>query len=87
MPDGKRCALSLIQVKGTSGKGKHPTEKPKDLYKWLIERYSKPGDTVLDPTAGSFNSCIVANELGRNAIGIEMDLGFFDKACAKMGLV
>ena len=83
---GKRCALSVIPVKNSPGKGKHPTEKPKDLYKWLIERYSKPGDTILDPTAGSFNSCIVANEMGRHAIGIEMDKGFFDKACVKMGL-
>ena len=84
--EGKRCAVSVVKVKSAPGKGKHPTEKPKDLYKWLIERYSKPGDTILDPTAGSFNSCIVANELGRNAIGIEMDKGFFDKACVKMGL-
>ena len=62
------------------GKGKHPTQKPDDLYEWLITRYSKEGDTILDPTAGSFASCFTAQRLGRNAIGIEMDEGFYEKA-------
>ena len=61
-------------------KGKHPTQKPDDLYKWLIERYSNPGDTILDPTAGSFASCFTAHAMGRQAIGIEKDDKFFEKA-------
>ena len=76
----KRCALSVIQPSGGIKKGNHPTEKPRALYKWLIERYSKEGDTILDPTFGSGNSVFTAVELGRNAIGIEKDKGFFDKA-------
>jgi len=62
------------------GKGKHPTQKPDDLYAWLIERYSKEGDTILDPTAGSFASVFTATRMNRNAIGIEKDKGFYDKA-------
>lgn len=78
---GKRCVLSVIEA-GTkqNAKGKHPTQKPDDLYKWLIERYSKPGDTILDPTAGSFASCFNAIECGRQAIGIEMNDKFYEKA-------
>lgn len=71
-----RCPLSVINVRRPTVKG-HPTEKPLELYKWLIERYSSAGDTVLDPTAGSFNSVEAAHNLGRNAIGIEMDEGFY----------
>lgn len=82
----KRCALSIIKAATQAGKGKHPTEKSVALYKWLIERYTKPGDTILDPTAGSFNSCIAANELGRSAIGIEMNKNYYDIGCVKMGL-
>lgn len=81
--DGKRCPLSVIDIKQRASyqmKGGHPTEKPMELYKWLIERYSKEGDTILDPTFGSGNSVFAAVELGRNAIGIEMDKAFFDKA-------
>lgn len=83
--DGTRCVLSVVDVKGTSGRGGHPTQKPDDLYEWLITRYSKPGDTVLDPTAGSFASVFTAQRLGRNGIGMEKDKGFYDKAVEKGG--
>jgi len=78
-----RCALSVVEVQTKAIKGKHPTQKPDDLYEWLITRYSKEGDTILDPTAGSFASCFTAERLGRNAIGMEMDKGFYDKAVEK----
>jgi DNA modification methylase len=81
--DGTRCVKSIVQVKGHQKAGQHPTEKPSELYKWLIERYSPAGGTVLDPTAGSFNSCFAAYELNRNAIGIEKDEKFYKKACEK----
>jgi site-specific DNA-methyltransferase (adenine-specific) len=77
---GKRCVLSVVEIAGKSGTGKHPTQKPEDLYAWLIERYSREGDTVLDPTAGSFASVFTAARMGRKAIGIEMDRTFFAKA-------
>lgn len=82
---GKRCVLSIVESNGysTRKKGQHPTQKPEDLYAWLIERYSKEGDTVLDPTAGSFASVFAAAKLGRHAIGIEKDDTFFAKAIAR----
>jgi site-specific DNA-methyltransferase (adenine-specific) len=79
-PAGKRCSLSIIDAMTKAARRQHPTQKPDDLYEWLITRYSKEGDTILDPTAGSFASCFTAQRLGRNAIGIEMDREFFDKA-------
>jgi site-specific DNA-methyltransferase (adenine-specific) len=79
---GKRCVKSVIDCPSEINGGKHPTQKPADLYAWLIERYSKEGDTILDPTAGSFASCFKAEAMGRKAIGIEMDEGFYDKAVA-----
>ena len=83
-PAGRRCVKSVIQTSDTAKlPGKHPTEKPIDLYKWLITRYSPAGGTILDPTAGSFNSCFAAEALGRKAIGIEKDETFFKKAKAK----
>jgi len=82
--EGKRCALSVIDVANSAGKGKHPTEKPIELYKFLIERYSKKGDRVLDPTFGSGNSGLASKELDRNYIGIEKDNIFFWKFCKKV---
>jgi site-specific DNA-methyltransferase (adenine-specific) len=77
---GTRCVKSFIEIPNGNHKSKHPTAKPIDLYKWLIERYSNEGDTVLDPTFGSCNSGRVCQELKRNYIGIEMNKGFYDNA-------
>jgi site-specific DNA-methyltransferase (adenine-specific) len=79
-----RCVLSVIHNPTGGGKGKHPTEKPIELYKFLIERYCPVGGTVLDPTFGSCNSGRAARELKRNYIGIEKDKTFFDKAKKSM---
>ena len=80
---GRRCALSVLEIPNTYNKRKgfhHPTQKPDDVYAWLIERYSKEGDTILDPTAGSFASVFTAHALGRKGIGIEKDDIFYEKA-------
>jgi DNA modification methylase len=79
--DGHRCVLSVIDEYWCPvGKTRHPTQKPDTLYAWLIERYSKEGDTILDPTAGSFASVFTAKTLGRHGIGIEKDEAFYTKA-------
>jgi site-specific DNA-methyltransferase (adenine-specific) len=83
---GRRAVKSCIEFNNKKVKGEHPTAKPIDLYKWLIERYSKAGDTVLDPTFGSCNSGIAARELGRHYIGIEKDEVFYKKAKKKLNL-
>jgi hypothetical protein len=77
-----RCPLSVINIRKPNTKG-HPTEKPRELYEWLLSRYCPDGGTVLDPTAGSFNSIEVASDLGLKGIGIEMDETFFYKAVEK----
>jgi DNA modification methylase len=82
--EGKRCVLSVIQNSTSTTKGGHPTEKPEALYRWILERYTSPGDTVLDPTFGSGNSVFTAHAMGRHAIGIEKDEGFYNKAAAKL---
>jgi DNA modification methylase len=76
----KRCVLSVIKQSGGLKKGNHPTEKPSELYRFLIERYCPVGGMVLDPTFGSGNSVFTAFAMGRSAIGIEKDETFFKKA-------
>ena len=80
---GTRCALSIVKnpLPGSwQSKGGHPTEKPKSLYHWLLERYCPAGGTVLDPTFGSCNSGRASRDLGLKYVGIEMDPTFFKKA-------
>lgn len=76
--DSTRCSLTVLNFKRIQSK-KHPTCKPLPLCEWLIKRFSKEGDTVLDPTAGSFNSGVASANLNRNYIGIELDPDYFEK--------
>jgi site-specific DNA-methyltransferase (adenine-specific) len=78
--EGKRCVKSVIEIANKKGKGNHPTQKPEELYEWLLKRYCPSEGTILDPTAGSFTSCFTANKLGLKSIGIEMNDEFYDKA-------
>jgi site-specific DNA-methyltransferase (adenine-specific) len=82
--ENTRCPKSILSIKPTKSKGQHPTEKPIELYKWLLQRYVPEGGTILDPTAGSFNSCKAGKELGLHAIGIEKDLTFYEKASSSL---
>ena len=56
-----------------SGNRLHPTQKPLSVLLPLIETFSRPDSTVLDPFAGSGSSLLAAKMLGRSYIGIELD--------------
>jgi site-specific DNA-methyltransferase (adenine-specific) len=51
----------------------HPTQKPEKLMAKLILASSNPGQVVLDPFLGSGTTAVVAQKLGRQYIGIELD--------------
>jgi site-specific DNA-methyltransferase (adenine-specific) len=51
----------------------HPTQKPEALLERMIKASSNPGDLVLDPFVGSGTTCRVAQVLGRNWLGIEVN--------------
>jgi site-specific DNA-methyltransferase (adenine-specific) len=70
---------------GTNG-GKdriHPTQKPIALYKWLYENYTKPGWRILDTHLGSGSSAIVAEKMGFEFVGCEIDEEYFEAAVAR----
>ena len=55
---------------------RHPTEKPIELFEWLIETYSNEGDLVLDNCIGSGTTAEACINTNRNFIGIELDEGY-----------
>lgn len=55
----------------------HPTQKPTALYEWLLTKYAKPGDKILDTHMGSQSSRIAAYRLGLDYVGAELDPEYF----------
>ena len=62
----------------------HPTQKPVELYRWLVRTYSNKGDTILDPCMGSGTTGIAATLEDRNFIGIERDSEYFKRAYGRI---
>lgn len=72
-PDGNRMAVGL-DARVDSNKGNnHPTVKPIELMKYLIQLVTPAGGRVLDPFNGSGSTGCAAVELGYNYTGIELD--------------
>lgn len=62
-----------IPIIGGKERTAHPTTKPKELYKRLIQCSTNEGALILDPFAGSGTSLIAAKETGRYCIAIEKE--------------
>ena len=62
----------------------HPTQKPVNVLKRLIEIFTDEGDVVIDPVAGSGATLQAAFELGRPSYGFEVNRDFYNKAKANM---
>ena len=64
--------------------GKHPTQKPLELMKYLISTYSNENDMVLDNTMGSGTTCLASKELNRKFIGIEKESNYYEIAKTRL---
>ncbi len=76
LPAGQRSVTNLFEYPSVQG-GIHPTQKPVDLMAALVSLFSRAGDTVLDPFAGSGSTGEACISLGRRFIGIERDGKYF----------
>jgi len=65
----------------------HPTQKPQKLYSWILKRYAKPGDRILDTHLGSGSSAIAAHQMGFDFVGCELDKDYYDAACKRFKLM
>ena len=69
---------------GNKEKRFHPTQKPIALYHWLINRYAKPGDKILDTHVGSASSLIACYDTHHDYVGFEIDKFYYEKAIERM---
>ena len=58
----------------------HPTQKPVALYSWLLTKYAKQGDKIIDTHAGSASSLIACHRAGLPFIGFEIDPEYYAAA-------
>ena len=56
----------------------HPTQKPVKLYEWILMKYAKQGDKILDTHLGSGSSRIASYNLGFDFIACELDTEYFE---------
>ena len=68
-----------------SGNKLHPTQKPLSALLPLVETFSVPQGTVLDPFTGSGSSLLAAKMLGRSYVGIELDAKYHTIASRRLG--
>jgi len=77
-------AFRMSRVEAYS-KGKiHPTQKPVLLYKWLLDKYAKPNDKILDTHLGSGSTAIACHDYGFDLTASELDKEYYDKAMERI---
>lgn len=82
MMQGKSIYEGDVQQgnKALNEKRIHPTQKPVALYKWLLMKYAKHGDRILDTHVGSASSLVACEDMGHEYLGFEIDKNYYDAA-------
>jgi site-specific DNA-methyltransferase (adenine-specific) len=62
----------------------HPTQKPVALYKWLLDKYAKPTDKILDTHLGSGSIAIACHDYGFDLTACELDREYFEAAMKRL---
>jgi len=62
----------------------HPTQKPIVLYKWLLDKYAKEGNKILDTHLGSGSIAIACHDYGFELTACELDKEYYDKAIERI---
>ena len=75
---------SLFKFDNRTGNKIHPTQKPVALYKWLLDKYAKQGDKILDTHLGSGSIAIACHDYGFDLTACELDKEYFDKAMKRI---
>lgn len=75
---------NVIHMATETGNKNHSAAFPKSLPEWFIKLFTEVGDTVLDPFMGSGTTIFVAYEMGRKAIGIEIQPEYFNMVAKEL---
>jgi site-specific DNA-methyltransferase (adenine-specific) len=70
---GVRYPKTVLNVANPRIKGGHPTQKPVELFEYMIATYSEPGDVVLDNCIGAGTTAVATLRAGRHFVGMELE--------------
>lgn len=84
MMQGKDFKGGMQGNKSLNEKRIHPSQKPVAIYKWLLDKYSKPGYKILDTHLGSGSIAIACHDLGRDLIASELEEIYFNDAIQRI---
>jgi site-specific DNA-methyltransferase (adenine-specific) len=90
MFQGKYCTKNISNANIQNGNKKnnekriHPTQKPVKLYEWLLTKYAKEGDKILDTHLGSGSIAIACHNLGFELTACELDKEYYEAAMQRL---
>jgi site-specific DNA-methyltransferase (adenine-specific) len=71
---------NVLHLASECSNKQHSAVFPRELPEWFIKLFTKQGDWILDPFVGSGTTCMVAKELWRNSVGIEVKEAYYQLA-------
>lgn len=86
--NGTRYPKSILTFTNANQRAKqHPTQKPSELFEYLIKTYTNEGETVLDNVMGSGTTAIACLNTNRNFIGFELDETYYNLSLKRVAEV
>ena len=73
----------LFKFDNRTGGKIHPTQKPIELYEWVLNKFANDGDKIIDTHLGSASSAIAAHRMGFEFFGTELDGDYFQASIAR----
>ena len=73
----------IFKFDNRTGDKIHPTQKPINLYRWLLKKYAQEGNRILDTHLGSGSIAIACHDYKFELTACELDKDYFEAACKR----
>ena len=80
----KGAKIFRLPIQAESQRRIHPTQKPRQLYNWLLDNYAKEGDKILDTHLGSGSIALACHDRGFELTACELDKDYFEAAIKRI---
>jgi site-specific DNA-methyltransferase (adenine-specific) len=81
---GRHITPTMVTLTGMASDDRHPCAKPYKAMTWMVTKGTVEGETILDPFMGSGTTLLAAKNLGRKAIGVEIEERYCEVAASRL---